>query len=143
MKKIALIEDNYHFYDNLRTLLAFKNFKIEVFKTLKAAEDGLEYYNPDLILTDLNMPDGDGSNTIEKLRKNTFFNYTPIIIITGSSNIDNDKLLSLGVYKVLTKPVPFKTLHYYILKSLKKRERYLVPINFVKSITKLFKPAKF
>lgn len=138
MKKIALIEDNYYFLDNLRTLLIMKDFKIEVFKRLNEVEKGLETFNPDIILTDLNLPDGNGEDTITSIRNNKFFDYTPIIIITGTQDIDHSRLLNLGVYKVLTKPVSFETLHLNITRALNKRELHLSSNKLSNRVKKLF-----
>lgn len=125
MKKIALIEDNFYFAYNLSQILLIKNFKTKVFKSLKEAENGIEKFNPDLIITDLTLPDGKGQDIIEKLRQNSFHHYTPIIVVTGTPNIKPIDQLSMGVYKVLTKPVAIEILHLNIKKALRKREQYL------------------
>lgn len=125
MKKIAIIEDNFYFAHNLSLILLIKNFKTEVFKSLKEAESGLEKFNPDLIITDLTLPDGKGEDIIEKLRQNSFYHYIPIIIVTGTPNIKPINKLQLGVYSILTKPVATEILYLNIKKALNKREQYL------------------
>lgn len=138
MKKIAIIEDNFYFANNLSQILVIKNFKTEVFKSLKEAENGLEKFNPDLIITDLTLPDGNGQDIIEKLRQNSFYHHIPIIIITGTPDIKPIDQLSLGVYKVLTKPVATEILLLNIKKALNKREKYLKEEKILTKAKKIF-----
>lgn len=138
MKKIAIIEDNFYFANNLSQILVIKNFKTEVFKSLKEAENGLEKFNPDLIITDLTLPDGNGQDIIEKLRQNSFYHHIPIIIITGTPDIKPIDQLSLGVYKVLTKPVATEILLLNIKKALNKREKYLKEKKILTKAKKIF-----
>ena len=125
MKKVAIIDDNYYLTDNLQNLLVIKNFDVKIFKTRKTAEIGLVNFNPDIIICDITLPDGNGEQIIKNLRTNSFFDLVPIIILTGTPNLDKDELLNLGVYKFLLKPVPFELLHRAINKALTKRDKYI------------------
>ena len=42
-------------------------------------------HQPDVILTDLNMPQGDGGTVIETLRRNAKTAAIPIVVLTGKS----------------------------------------------------------
>lgn len=137
MNRIALIEDNYNFIDNLTKLLISKDFEVSVFKTVEEAEAGIEKYNPNAIICDLALPDGNGEEIIKKFRKNRFFDYVPIIILTGSSDLNNDKLLSYGVYKVLLKPLPINSLLITLNKALIKREQHLSNYKLITTIKRI------
>ena len=67
-------------------------------------------YRPHLIFTDLNMPDIDGLHMIAEIMKIEDMNETQIVIVTGMSAGDIDKMgvIPDGVM-VLPKPIPFKT----------------------------------
>jgi DNA-binding response OmpR family regulator len=137
MNRIALIEDNYNLIDNLTKLLISKDFEVSVFKTVEETEAGIEKYNPTAIICDLNLPDGNGEEIIKKLRKNRSFDFIPIIILTGSSDLNTDKLLSYGVYKILLKPLPINSLLIILNKALMKREQHLNNNKLSKTIKRI------
>ena len=67
--------------------------------------------NPNLIITDLRMPDGDGMYLLEQVRSNTCTARIPIIVMTGMRSDDlPGRMKNLGVASFLTKPVPFQKL---------------------------------
>jgi DNA-binding response OmpR family regulator len=66
---------------------------------------------PDLIITDLNMPQGGGSYIIEKLRNHPGTSGLPIIVLTGQRNSQLEVTVrELGAEQVLTKPIHFDEL---------------------------------
>lgn len=76
------------------------------------AEDGskvlelIENNIPDLILTDLNMPNVDGIDLVEKIKGNSEWADIPIVLITSAGNTEErEQLLSMGVKEILSKPL--------------------------------------
>jgi two-component system chemotaxis response regulator CheY len=66
---------------------------------------------PDLIITDLNMPQGGGSYVIECLRSHSDTCGLPIIVLTGQRNPQVEATVRrLGAVHVLKKPVRFDEL---------------------------------
>ena len=66
---------------------------------------------PDLIITDMRMPQGTGDHIIECLRANSDTRRIPIIVLTGQRNPRLEAIAHrLRVEKLLTKPVHFKEL---------------------------------
>jgi diguanylate cyclase (GGDEF)-like protein len=62
--------------------------------------------NPDLLLLDLDMPQVDGFQVLQRVRELDDFAHLPIIILTASENPDNKlKALELGATDFLSKPV--------------------------------------
>jgi len=66
---------------------------------------------PDLIITDLNMPQGGGSYIIECLRNHSDTCDVPIIVLTGQRHSQLEaNVRGLGAEKFLTKPIHFDEL---------------------------------
>lgn len=57
------------------------------------------------IVTDVEMPRMDGMHLVKRLRENTFFNNTPIVMFSSIMSEDNrGKALELGANDTITKP---------------------------------------
>ncbi|MFV5686501.1 response regulator [Flavobacterium sp. GB2R13] len=135
-KKIVLIEDDLALGNSILELLRWSDFDVNWF------EDGLKalvYLNkniPDIIISDLKMPNMNGEELFLKIRKNSKFNTIPFIIITA--NMDDDvkfRQLENGVNDFIMKPFKVKELVYKIknLIDLKKNiEKKFIPDPFSK-----------
>jgi signal transduction histidine kinase/ligand-binding sensor domain-containing protein/DNA-binding response OmpR family regulator len=66
---------------------------------------------PDLIISDVMMPDGDGFELLKQIRENRETNYIPIVLLTARSEAE-DKLsgLGFGANDYITKPFNVKEL---------------------------------
>ena len=61
---------------------------------------------PDLILLDLRMPDMNGPDTIEELRKTPGYNHPAVIFVTDRQRVKMiDEYRALGVIGVIRKPL--------------------------------------
>jgi len=99
---VLLIEDEKPMRHFLR--VALENEKYRLVEAL-TGNDGLvktAYWNPDVILLDLGLPDMDGIEVIKRLRE---WSKTPIIVISAREK-ENDKIraLDFGADDYLTKP---------------------------------------
>jgi len=64
-----------------------------------------ETKKPALIVLDLNMPEMDGRQTLQKIKSDTEYKEIPVVIVTTSSNkVDKDICQRLGANLYLTKP---------------------------------------
>ena len=60
---------------------------------------------PSLIVLDLNMPELDGRQTLQKLKSDGKFKHIPVVIVTTSANkMDKEVCKRLGASLYLTKP---------------------------------------
>lgn len=139
--KILLIEDDIVLGNSIFELLELSDFEVNWHKD---GLEGLVYLNkktPDIIISDLMMPNMDGEKLFLTIRKNKKFHTVPFIIIT--SNIDDNvkfKQLKNGVNDFIMKPFKIKELIYKIknLIDLKKNfERKFKPDPFSKITIKL------
>ena len=78
---------------------------------------------PDMILTDLMMPDMDGYALCQAVRANELINHIPIIVITAkSSEEDRIKGIQHGADAFLCKPFNAEELHVQIVTLLESRK---------------------
>jgi CBS domain-containing protein len=70
---------------------------------------------PDLVITDLHMPDPGGAGVVAALRDDPLCHDVPIIVVTGQgSAADWRGLKALGADRFLVKPLEFETLEFLI-----------------------------
>ncbi len=99
---ILLVDDDLELNLFLCNLLQENNFEVFSAHTAKEAIDINGQHHIDLILLDLNLPDNDGKNIIQILRKDK---HMPIIAITGkNSDIDCVIGLEIGMDDYIGKP---------------------------------------
>lgn len=100
--KILVVEDDMQIQKLFEISLAEQNFLVKVCSTNKEAFACFDILNPDLIILDLGLPDGDGKFFIEKIRKN---NQTPIIVVSARNNEEEIvKTLNIGADDYIIKP---------------------------------------
>ncbi len=84
--------------------------------------EGLEWLEgnlPDLIICDLQMPNMDGYQFLEKVRQRGYTKHTPIIMLSGSeTSKERVKCYRLGAQDFLTKPFNPEELEELIKKNL-------------------------
>ena len=86
-----------------------RTFKMIV-NSISLAKDGKEAYEhylknkPDIILTDLRMPNMSGNELVKKIREND--NLTPIIVITAYED-DLEETQKQKVQAIVNKPINF------------------------------------
>lgn len=102
MKNILIIEDDKKLNDGIR--LALKSNEIQFFQvyTLSEGLEIIEKEKVDLILLDVNLPDGNGMDFLKELRKNS---RIPVILITiNNMELDIVTGLEAGANDYITKP---------------------------------------
>jgi len=103
-KNILVIDDDKIILDSLCEFLSLEGFQTSGAETLKSALAKLEEENYCLVLTDVNLPDGDGLELLGIIKKN--YPQTVVIVITGYGTIDSAvKAIKSGAYDYLTKPI--------------------------------------
>ncbi|HKP86157.1 MAG TPA: response regulator [Blastocatellia bacterium] len=103
--KVLIIDDN---HDILEMWAVF--FNLEGFDVV-TANDGREGYqkaeseNPDIIVTDINMPILNGIRMVQKLRAHPTLNAIPIIAVTAYTSRQVESVKKAGANVVLRKPI--------------------------------------
>jgi two-component system chemotaxis response regulator CheY len=107
MKTILLVDDSPTLLLSMSAVLTGAGYTVV---QAKCGADALAHVNgtvkPDLVLTDLNMPDMDGIAVIKALRKLTKCRFTPILMLTTESRqVKRDEAKAAGATGWLVKPV--------------------------------------
>lgn len=127
--KILIVEDN----DELRSVLVESLGNHFLIFEASNGKEGIKMASqnfPDIILTDLIMPEMDGMEMAKKLKEDINLNHIPVFMLTVLQN-SNQKLESIesGVSEYLEKPVDRKLLLAKIINTLKfqkkLREKYV------------------
>lgn len=116
--KILLVEDSEDAREVLAKLLELDHF------TVVTAGDGLKGLSlakaehPDLIITDVNMPNMNGIEMIKELREEEDFREIPILVITAYGQVVLTQAIEVGADSVMTKPVEYDELSDEVEKLL-------------------------
>ncbi len=100
--KVLVVEDDAPVRHLISVSLSAEDYRVINAETAAEAVSTAATQNPDMILLDLGLPDGDGVEVIEKIR---LWAETPIIVISARDE-DSDKIeaLDAGADDYLTKP---------------------------------------
>ncbi len=103
-KSILVIDDDKIILDSLCEFLSLEGFRADGAETLKSALAMMEKEHYALVLTDVNLPDGDGLELLDIIKKD--YPQTVAIVITGYGTIESAvKAIKQGAYDYLTKPI--------------------------------------
>jgi len=114
--------------DISRTIeLRLSNFDVNVKRTFGGMQGFAfaAHVKPDVIITDLRMPMGEGEFVVESLKRNSQTTHIPVIVLSGQPGGDLPKrLCRLGAAKFFRKPVRFDELLAELSRHITLRERY-------------------
>jgi DNA-binding response OmpR family regulator len=101
--RILIIEDNAQLAEKMAEGLAKEGFTVDVASTASGGEAKAVKFDYDAVLLDLNLPDKDGIEVLQTLRRGG--NDTPVIVVTARADVAQRALgLDLGADDYLTKP---------------------------------------
>jgi len=119
-KNILVIDDDKIILDSLCEFLTLEGFLTSGAETLKGALAKLEQEDYSLVITDVNLPDGDGLELLDVIREN--HPQTVAIVITGYGSIESAvKAIKQGAYEYLTKPIIDDELRLTVEKAIKQQ----------------------
>ena len=131
MADILVVEDEEDLRELLASHLAGEGHKVTEAKNGKEALDAYPSINPDIVISDINMPIMDGYQLISKLQENyPEFEDTPFFFLSAlSDSQDQVKGLSLGIDEYLCKPVDYNVLTARLNLALQRKEKIKNKIN--------------
>jgi len=122
MTRVLLVEDSNDVLLVLQLELEWLGYSVDTAENAKAAIEIARLTHPDVIVSDLGLPEEDGFEFIKRIRKVKELARVPAIALTGFGEPqDIQKALSLGFTAHLTKPVTPDDLANLIEKLTTKR----------------------
>ena len=118
MDTILIIEDDEGISRGICFTLTKENYKIILADSLNQGRQVLRMNKPDLILLDVNLPDGDGYTFCKEIREEL---NVPIIMLTAR-DLETDQIIGLtvGADDYITKPFSISVLKARIAAQLRR-----------------------
>ncbi|HEY6332576.1 MAG TPA: response regulator [Blastocatellia bacterium] len=109
-EKILVVDDSADTREMMAKLLELESFAVVTAEDGRAGINMAEAEQPDLIITDINMPNLNGIQMIGILRKRSDLGDVPILAITAYGSNIASEAISAGADRALTKPIEFDSL---------------------------------
>ena len=102
MHRILVVEDDDGIRNVLRVLLEAEHYRVVEAENARRAEIEARSHQPDLLLVDLGLPDGDGIDVIKRVRA---WSPVPVIVLSARTR-EAEKIAALdaGADDYVTKP---------------------------------------
>jgi two-component system CheB/CheR fusion protein len=106
MTRVLLLEDSQDVLDVLKIELEWLGYEVDAVTSGAAALTAAQHTPPDIIVSDLAMPEMDGIEFIQSVRKTPSLRFVPAIALTGSGmDRDVQQALAFGFTMHMTKPI--------------------------------------
>lgn len=104
MVRVVIVEDNDNVREAVRRYLELEGMEVSEFASVVEAERSLRAKEPDLVILDIMLPDGDGFLLAKRLRSE-MDSHVPIIFLTARTE-ESDRItgLELGADDYVVKP---------------------------------------
>jgi PAS domain S-box-containing protein len=117
--RVLLIEDNFINQQIAAEILKQAKIKVAVANNGKEALEIMNQESFDLILMDIQMPEMDGYEAAQIIRRNEKFKTIPIIAMTAQAmSGDKEKCLAAGMSDYIAKPIGALTLYHTLSRWL-------------------------
>lgn len=119
-KRILIVDDDQIICDSLCEFLRLEGYETAGASSIKEATAQLKRQPYSLVISDVNMPDGDGFGLLALLRKS--YPQTVVILVTGYGTIESAvQAIKQGAYDYLTKPIIDDELRLAVERSLRQQ----------------------
>jgi len=99
----VLVDDDREFRESLGAVLTAEGFEVREASSLAEARAALSASTPDIVLLDLGLPDGSGSELLEDMAATSSAEF---IVLTGNASIESAvQAIRSGARDYLTKPL--------------------------------------
>jgi DNA-binding response OmpR family regulator len=124
-RTVLLVEDNEALNEGNRRALQAAGYDVAAARTLKEARECLSRGEPDVILLDILLPDGNGMDFCREIRPSTIAH---IIFLTSRKEHEDQLLgMSLGGDAYITKPFKLDVMLARVSSAMRRREMTQTP----------------
>ena len=103
--RVLLIDDEQFYYKLIQKKLKESDYDLEYAQSSSEGLAKISSFDPELLIVDLMLPDMDGFQILERLRRDSKFSAIPVIVITAKDQLDEKlKAFELGADDYLVKP---------------------------------------
>lgn len=104
--RVLIVDDSPDTLAVLKAMIEITGYETETADSVVAALEVAHRFKPDIVISDIGMPESDGFAFLHKLREEAAFATLPVIALTGyASPLDREAALSAGFAAHLPKPV--------------------------------------
>lgn len=119
--KVLVIDDDIQVREALQTLLERNHYSVSTASSGSAGLKQVRESDPDLVLSDIMMPEMDGVEMLKRLKK--MVPDLPVVLMTGYSSIEGAvKAIRHGADEYLTKPLDHVEVLHVIEKAQKQQQ---------------------
>jgi two-component system, sensor histidine kinase and response regulator len=105
MKKILVIEDDSQILEALEDILTYENYEVHTASNGRLGVEAAIKHTPDLIISDIMMPELDGYGVLAELRKNPATFAIPFLFLTAKADKSSQRYgMEIGADDYITKP---------------------------------------
>ena len=103
--RVLLIDDEQFYFKLIRNALKAANYELEYAKSSSEGLSKIVSFAPEMLIVDLKLPEMDGFQILERLRRDPKFSYIPVIVITSKDELSEKlKAFELGADDYMVKP---------------------------------------
>lgn len=122
IRKILVVDDDMDICNYLKILLKGQGFSVETCFDGKTALAKIKEWEPDLVISDVVMPQMSGTELCKQIRKDLAISHIPVILVTAKTTVaDHVEGLDSGADAYITKPFDPKYLFAVIKSQMDKR----------------------
>ena len=105
-KRTILVVDDVPMFRELGKLFLARSGKVVTADSVESALEAARRTSPDLVVTDLHMPDRDGEELCRTLKADPSTQHIPVVVLTGTdASVDRGRAIRAGADDVLCKPL--------------------------------------
>jgi pilus assembly protein CpaE len=103
--RVLLIDDEPFYFKLIRGAVKEAEYELEYAKSSSEGLAKIPSFEPEMLVVDLKLPEVDGFEILERLRRDPKFSYVPVIVITSKDELSEKlRAFELGADDYLVKP---------------------------------------
>ena len=120
-ESILIVDDEKNTREGLGKFLESLDYDVFLAESASEAIEIVKKENPDVVLSDIRMPDTDGITLLHQI--NEISPQIPVILLTAYGSVENAvQAMKAGAFHYLTKPVNLDELEFMIKKALSSKK---------------------